>query len=148
MDTLAVSTHFVGAGCTIIINYYLGRMTLGWFTVDYDDAKILKRNTIITRICMWGPSAEMDPTPGMPYPLELYGSIDTAHRQNIFDLKYIPHANHPTIVSVAGDSRILVYDVERLPKTTEALETPVLDGRVRSAVTKVCRIRLYKSLHC
>lgn len=90
----------------------------------------------MTRICMWGPSAEMDPTPGTPYPLELYGSIDTAHRQNIFDLKYIPHANHPTIVSVAGDSRILVYDVERLPKTTEALETPALDGRVRSAVTR------------
>ncbi|KAF2095638.1 wd and tetratricopeptide repeat protein [Rhizodiscina lignyota] len=39
-------------------------------------------------------------------------SIVTGHTQNIFSVKFMPHSNDRTIVSVAGDATVRIFDVE------------------------------------
>jgi WD and tetratricopeptide repeat-containing protein 1 len=85
-------------------------------------------NDICGRLCIWEPDETTAPTAQTPHPLRLKESIQTAHRANIFSAKFLPQANHPTIVSAAGDSRVMVYDVERLGRTNDMMRE--LDGRV------------------
>ncbi|KAJ9090733.1 hypothetical protein QFC19_009475 [Naganishia cerealis] len=67
-------------------------------------------------ICMWTPDTDTAPVPENPYPFKLADTISTGHTANIFSSKFLPGASHMTIASCAGDSQILVYDVERLDR--------------------------------
>ncbi|KAG7531942.1 hypothetical protein FFLO_04010 [Filobasidium floriforme] len=87
------------------------------------------------RLCIWEPDENTAPTAQTPHPLRLKESIQTAHRANIFSAKFLPQANHPTIASVAGDSRVMVYDVERLGRTNSVVDE--LDGRSGSGVKEI-----------
>lgn len=65
---------------------------------------------------MWTPDTDTAPAPENPYPFKLADTISTGHTANIFSSKFLPGASHMTIASCAGDSQILVYDVERLDR--------------------------------
>ncbi|WVR07807.1 hypothetical protein IAU60_004850 [Kwoniella sp. DSM 27419] len=83
-----------------------------------DDGQTLLSGSDDTRICIWHP----DPHPSSsssstsPHPLKLADTIQTGHRANIFSAKFLPNANTPTIVSVAGDRDVRVTYVERLAR--------------------------------
>lgn len=92
------------------------------------DAMMLTSDMLLFRLCIWEPDETTAPTTQTPHPFRLKESIQTAHRANIFSAKFLPQAGHPTIASVAGDSRVMVYDVERLARSTHLMNE--LDGRV------------------
>ncbi|WVO18704.1 hypothetical protein L204_106424 [Cryptococcus depauperatus] len=74
-------------------------------------------------ICIWRPDTALGSSVS-PHPLRWAETVATGHRANIFSAKYLPNANTPTIVSVAGDRDVRVYEVERL-------ETELAPGGVR-----------------
>lgn len=55
-------------------------------------------------------------------------TISTGHRANIFSAKFLPYANTPRIVSVAGDRDVRVYDVESLGRRMGEAGDWELDG--------------------
>ena len=98
------------------------------------------------RLCIWEPDENTAPTTETPHPFRLRESIQTAHRANIFSAKFLPQAGHPTIASVAGDSRVMVYDVERLGRSTHMLNE--LDGRVSMLRAREGESRILHTAYC
>ncbi|WVQ72970.1 hypothetical protein IAR50_002532 [Cryptococcus sp. DSM 104548] len=97
-----------------------------------EDGQTLLSGSDDRRLCIWTPDSSPPPNTISPHPLKLSTIIKTGHRNNIFSAKFLPHANTPTIVSVAGDRDIRVFDVERLGRSEEVAGSgeswDVLDG--------------------
>ncbi|ODN82492.1 hypothetical protein L198_07714 [Cryptococcus wingfieldii CBS 7118] len=122
LDRVQVLGGTDGGGHTGCVN------ALSWS----EDGQTLLSGSDDRRLCIWQPDASPLPNTISPHPLKLSTMIKTGHRNNIFSAKFLPHANTPTIVSVAGDRDIRVFDVERLGRSEETSENgeswDVLDG--------------------
>ncbi|TYJ52298.1 hypothetical protein B9479_007113 [Cryptococcus floricola] len=122
LDRVQVLGGTDGGGHTGCVN------ALSWS----EDGQTLLSGSDDRRLCIWQPDASPLPNTISPHPLKLSTMIKTGHRNNIFSAKFLPHANTPTIVSVAGDRDIRVFDVERLGRSEETAENgeswDVLDG--------------------
>nr|ODN76375.1 hypothetical protein L203_06441 [Cryptococcus depauperatus CBS 7841] len=88
-----------------------------------EDGQTLLSGSDDKRICIWRPDTALGSSVS-PHPLRWAETVATGHQANIFSAKYLPNANTPTIVSVAGDRDVRVYEVERL-------ETELAPGGVR-----------------
>ncbi|ODO10316.1 hypothetical protein I350_02545 [Cryptococcus amylolentus CBS 6273] len=122
LDRVQVLGGTDGGGHTGCVN------ALSWS----EDGQTLLSGSDDRRLCIWQPDSSPLPNTISPHPLKLSTMIKTGHRNNIFSAKFLPHANTPTIVSVAGYRDIRVFDVERLGRSEETAENgeswDVLDG--------------------
>lgn len=99
-----------------------------------DDGQTLLSGSDDRRICIWQPDTTSHFSPS-PHPLKLSETISTGHRANIFSAKFLPYANTPRIVSVAGDRDVRVYDVESLGRRMGESGDWELDGVSGEGVT-------------